>query len=144
MIAITHTVDKFIFTEGDHEFATLKSNISDIKLKPDRNKILIEVMRARGPKFIELKFDNVSSPSCANVTALYNLLLDYWNVMSGAYQTFTATSGQTVFTVTEFSLNDNYKVFVNGSLVTSGFTRVGDVVTFSSGHAAGTEVVIMN
>ncbi len=59
-------------------------------------------------------------------------------------QTFIATASQTVFTVTEFSLTDDYMVFVGGILTSAGHSRVGDVVTFTTGHPDGTEVIIAN
>ena len=59
-------------------------------------------------------------------------------------QKFEATAVQTAFTVTEFSLNDDYCVYENGILTESGQSRSGQVVTFTVGRPEGTEIVIMN
>ena len=59
-------------------------------------------------------------------------------------QTFAATDLQTAFEVTDFSLNDEYVVYVDGLLVSAGHSRTGDVVIFDVGLAEGTEVVILN
>lgn len=59
-------------------------------------------------------------------------------------QGFVATAGQTDFVITEFDLNSNYIVFVNGALQTFGHSKSGNTVIFSSGLTVGTEVVIVN
>ena len=59
-------------------------------------------------------------------------------------QVFEATASQTVFTVTEFYLTDDYMVFVNGVLTNKGHSRVGNIVTFISGQPEGTEIIIAN
>lgn len=57
------------------------------------------------------------------------------------HQEFTTTAGQTAFTTT-FTLNDNYKVFVDGAFQSWGHTRAGNTVTFAAAFALGHEVSI--
>jgi len=54
------------------------------------------------------------------------------------------SSGQTEFIVTNFNLNDNYIVFVDGVLQSFGHTRNGNIVTFDYLIPEGTEVIIIN
>jgi len=54
------------------------------------------------------------------------------------------SSGQTDFIVTNFNLNDNYIVFVDGTLQSFGHTRNGNIVTFDYLIPEGTEVIIIN
>lgn len=59
----------------------------------------------------------------------------------GVKQKFVATAGQTVFTVSTFTANDNTLVFIRGSEQENIYTRVGNVFTFTTPITLGTEVV---
>ena len=144
MVTITITNDHFVFVDGDAKKHILKTNIIDISLPPDRDYVLFDILSGGGgPKFYKIPFDSVAAPVAETVSDLYDLLVDYWTIMSGDFQTFIATAGQTVFTVTDFNLHDKYKVFINGTLTIGGHSRSGNVVTFGAGIPLGTEVVIM-
>ena len=56
-------------------------------------------------------------------------------------QVFTATDGQTNFTVTNFTVN-NYIVFVNGKFQSFGHSATGNVVIFTQGMNEADEVMV--
>ena len=144
MLTITVTNDHLVLVDGDSKKNILKSNIIDISLPPGRDYVLIDtVSGGAGPKFYKIPFVSVESPVVTSASELFDLLISYWTVISGDYQVFTATAGQTVFTVTDFNLHDNYLVFINGTFTPTGHSRSANVVTFSAGILIGTEVTIM-
>lgn len=56
---------------------------------------------------------------------------------------FSATSGQTVFNCS--FLLGNYDIFINGYLITTGFTKTGATqITFDNPQDENTEIVIQN
>lgn len=60
-------------------------------------------------------------------------------------ESFTASAAQVQFDVTEFSLNDNVAVFVDGVLqATTTYTRSGNSIIFGSGMVGGEIVTIIN
>lgn len=60
-------------------------------------------------------------------------------------QTFEAIDGQTTFTVTEMTLNDEVTVFLEGALQKeSMYHRNGNDIVFVIPLNAGMEVVILN
>jgi len=62
---------------------------------------------------------------------------------AGGHMEFTTTLNQVAFDTTgTLTLNDNYKVFVDGIFQSGGHARVGNVVTFTVPFAAGHEVSI--
>lgn len=144
MLTISVTNDHFVLVDGDAKKNILKSNIVDITLPPGRDHILIDTLAGgAGPKWYKIPHNSVTSPSTSTISDLFDLLISYWTVISGDYQVFTATASQTVFTVTDFNLNDNYLVFINGAFTPSGHSRSNNVVTFSAGIPLGEEVTIM-
>lgn len=59
-------------------------------------------------------------------------------------QQFTATEGQTTFTVTVVTLSDAAQVFLDENLQDGNYTRTGQQIIFSGGLAAGQRVKIYN
>lgn len=57
---------------------------------------------------------------------------------------FTAGSHQTIFTVTGFTLNDNYIVIDNGVVISTGHSRSGNSIIFDAEVTAGHTIVIIN
>ena len=62
----------------------------------------------------------------------------------GEWEKFTATADQTIFNTT-MDVNDDYKVFIDGTLTSFGHSKTGaKQITFTSGRSEGEEIIIMN
>lgn len=144
-IAITNTPSHIVFTEGDVIHKTLKTNINDFVLKRLRGYMLLITDTPSGHlSRRKIKYSDVSTPNTVDITALYNLLSDYLTVNTGANHVFVATASQTDFDCSPyFSLNDDYKVFVDGIYTSFGHSRSGNTVVFTVGQTVGTEVMVM-
>lgn len=59
-------------------------------------------------------------------------------------QEFTATAGQTVFTVTDFALDDDYMIIINDAFQGVGHSRSGNVITLTNSSNDGDSVIIIN
>jgi hypothetical protein len=57
-------------------------------------------------------------------------------------ETFIATAGQTVFAPADFSPDEYSRVYLGGYRTTMGLTISGGVVTFDTGVAEGSVIVI--
>jgi len=54
------------------------------------------------------------------------------------------SNNQTDFIVTDFVLNDNYVIFLDGVLQSFGHSRNGNTIIFDYIIPVGTEVIVMN
>ena len=75
--------------------------------------------------------------------------LDMYNTSAGSgtgisAQEFTGDGSTTAFTVTEFTLNDDYQVIVSGVVQQSGHSRSGNVITFTTAPNNGAPITILN
>uniref|UniRef100_A0A6M3J5D9 Uncharacterized protein n=1 Tax=viral metagenome TaxID=1070528 RepID=A0A6M3J5D9_9ZZZZ len=143
-MTIAQSVDSIIFKWTPTKYRTItKGGTLSVSSRYDRlrKKYQIVVTPGSGSPII-FYYDSVTSPVSADAAELVYLIQSY-NRMAGDYQKFEASASQTTFTVTEFHLNDNYKVFVNGAYQSFGYTRSGDDVIFTAAFAGGEEVVIM-
>lgn len=145
MITIINQSNAIEITEGNDKFSIIKSDIGRIDLKADKGYILISHSgTGRGPLDVKITYANVTSPSTANVTALYELLKGYSNSEAGSYHLFVATAGQTDFDCsTYFTLTANYRVYVNGSYQSWGHSPSDDTVVFASGLSLNDEVLVV-
>jgi len=111
----------------------------------DWTRAMTEAISEANPKY-NLQRNSVTRGGTIKPVIVLRWLSDAASPALGCLQsqTFEATASQTAFVVTEFSLNDEYIVYVEGVLVSAGHARAGDVVIFVTGLAEGTEVVIVN
>lgn len=128
---------------GDAKLTLAKTNISHISRQPYREYLTIHML-GTVPSMIKLNHSDITFPQTDSITELEGLLNDYWTINEGPYHVFVAEAAQTEFDCSPyFSLTDEYKVFINGVFQSSGHSRSGDTVIFTSAPGEGTEVMIM-
>ena len=131
------------FTNGSATFALKKANIASINKRV--KDIIIKTIDGGEHKVV---YTDVSYPSTANITALYNLLIAYQDTI-GRAETFTAIAGQVVYTTT-MTLPNVILLFLDGvyqgttAEMAGGWDVTGsNEVTSAHAIGAGVKVTIM-
>lgn len=76
---------------------------------------------------------------------VFNPIESTFDIVGTSQQNFTATAGQTIFTVSLFNINDECVWFANYAEVDKTlYTRSGNIVTFTTGFDAGTRLTCIN
>ena len=131
------------FTNGSATFALKKANIASINKRV--KDIIVKTIDGGEHKIV---YTDVTYPSTANITALYNLLIAYQDTI-GRAESITAIGGQVVFTTT-MTLPGTVMIFLNGvyrgntdELAGTWDVTAANQVTAAVAPGAGVLVTIM-
>lgn len=93
---------------------------------------------------LRINWNNITSPVVTSrIDAIAKISL-LQSASAGIFQkTITGGTGATVTVNTFTFTSDNYSVYADGVLMTSGYTRAGQVITFSPAIADGVVITVI-
>jgi len=129
---------------GDNSFTVPKSQIT-IRHKEDYVYFNFGIpsgtyVETAYPRSIKYKYSDVTSPSAVSGSDLYALLV---TLLEGTPEDFTAEAGQTTFTVSNFTPSASTLVYVDGTLIRSGYSISGQDIVFSSAPGVGKRITVV-
>ena len=138
MVSFTHSVSlskqEFIASEGQREF-----EITDFILTDYYILVVEDIIQMSNQTKAGQIITFTSGLNQGSRVVVYGIC----GTVSGSVkkQEFTATSGQTIFSVTTFTLTDNF-IFVMDDVIQSGVSRVGNALVYEIGAALGSKIII--
>lgn len=142
---LTDNYGKITIVIGSDTYNVKKSDINSMYANAKKGKVDLRINSGYiDGNVLQLVISDIAA-SYGGVSGLKKTLMSWWKEPQLDYAESLAVAGDTVFdTSPRVQLRPGYKVFVDGVLTRFGFSRSGNVVTFTTAMSGNEIIIIKN